>query len=322
MKPRVSVVMATYDGGRFVGAAVESVIAQTCPGVELIVCDDGSRDDTRAVLATFGERVRVLHQANAGVSAARNAAAAEAQGEFLAFLDQDDAYEPEMLERQLALLATDPDLAFVYADSLVVDQDDRVCGRRGEHLVYASGDVLVPLLAGNFVPLETLVMRLDLFRALGGFRADLKLLEDWDLCLRAARRGRAALAEGTLARYRIHDANLSHDTEALVREYSKVLDELASDRTLPAHALASVERERARRHGELAWYALKRVDLEEVRAWLAREPRARKPLKLSLLHAAARVLPVPATRALLRLLPRKRLYGVSHFPPPGAGGGE
>jgi glycosyltransferase involved in cell wall biosynthesis len=102
--PSVSVIIPTYNRARIVVKAIESVLAQTFRDFEIIVIDDGSTDDTVAVLAGFGERIRLVRQANQGVSAARNAGIRLASGKWIAFLDSDDQWHPTKLEKQLQAL--------------------------------------------------------------------------------------------------------------------------------------------------------------------------------------------------------------------------
>jgi glycosyltransferase involved in cell wall biosynthesis len=99
--PAVSVIIPTFNRANLVAGAVESALEQTVSGIEVIVVDDGSTDSTAQELARFGNRIRVLHQQNAGVSAARNAGIRAATGEWIAFLDSDDRWQPTKLERQL-----------------------------------------------------------------------------------------------------------------------------------------------------------------------------------------------------------------------------
>jgi len=111
----VSVVIPTYDRGiRMLGAAVESVLAQDVPELELIVVDDGSAEPAAPMLAQFQEQVRVHRQDNGGIGSARNAGVKLAQGEFLAFLDSDDVWVAEKLTTQLAALSADPELEAVF----------------------------------------------------------------------------------------------------------------------------------------------------------------------------------------------------------------
>ena len=112
-EPRVTVVIPTYNRAKVILRALETAFAQTYRNLEIIVVDDGSTDDTTAVLAPYWERIHYIHQSNQGASAARNRGIQEATGEFIAFLDSDDEWLPAKLERQIELLEARPDLSFV-----------------------------------------------------------------------------------------------------------------------------------------------------------------------------------------------------------------
>ena len=113
--PLVSVVVPVYDGARYLGAAIESVLAQAYRPLEVVVVDDGSRDGSAAVARAFGEPVRVCGQPHAGIAVARNTGVAHARGALLAFLDADDLWTADKLARQLAALEADPSLDLVFA---------------------------------------------------------------------------------------------------------------------------------------------------------------------------------------------------------------
>jgi len=106
----ISCVVPVYNGERFVADAVKSILAQSYRPIEIIVVNDGSTDRTADVLAEFGEQITVTHQENAGQAAARNNGIQTATGNFIAFLDADDLWEPEKLERQMSWLAEHPEL--------------------------------------------------------------------------------------------------------------------------------------------------------------------------------------------------------------------
>src|SRR5439155_23564909 len=101
-RPLISVLIACYNGGRYLAEAIESVLKQTYPRVELIVVDDGSDDDSADVARRFGSALALVSQPRAGIGAARNRAVSLATGDFLAFLDADDRFLPDKLERQMA----------------------------------------------------------------------------------------------------------------------------------------------------------------------------------------------------------------------------
>ena len=111
---RISVIMPAYNAERYVGNALDSVLAQTLPPHEIVVIDDGSTDGTPAVLETYVRRIRLLRQRNSGPSTAINRAVGLAEGDCLAFIDADDLWAPEKLEIQSAALSADSELAAVF----------------------------------------------------------------------------------------------------------------------------------------------------------------------------------------------------------------
>ena len=176
--PLVSVVMPVWNRAPGVRRAVESVQAQTLRDWELIVVDDGSTDDTSAVLeglAQFEPRLRVLHQDRGGVSAARNVAIAHARGQYVAFLDSDNSWEPEFLRVMVAVMQRDALPAAYSAMEL----------RQGKNVSYRGFDGgREHLLIGNHIDLNVLVVRTDTLSAVGGFSPDLRRTVDYDLVLK------------------------------------------------------------------------------------------------------------------------------------------
>lgn len=208
MIAKISVVIPTYNYGRFVAEAIESALGQTCSPLEVIVVDDGSTDDTETVVRAFGDRVRYIRQENAGVCAARNRGVAESTGELIAFLDADDIWEPEKLERQLARFAEDPEIGLVH------------CGARefntitGETLTllndglegWVANELLLwerPVIVG---PGGAIVVRREAFDDVGGFDPLLKVGEDWDFCYRLAMKYKIGFVPAVLINYRSHSA--------------------------------------------------------------------------------------------------------------------
>jgi len=312
--PLVSAIVAAYNGAAFLRESLDSILAQDWPRLEVIVCDDGSTDDTPAILASYGDRLHVLRQPNRGVAAARNRAAAEARGDYLAFLDQDDCWEAGMLGALVPVLEQRPELGLVYADSWVTTANGARRGRRGAFLSYAEGDVFSRLLHDNFIPIESTVFRTRVFRELGGFDEALRLLEDYELCLRISRRWRVAHHPEALARYRIHDGNLSHDIVGILREFVDVLEQVPQVfANLSDEDRATVEYEVARRCAELAWQLLRRRELGEAGAFMGRaasRPPTWLAWKVRVGQRLLTTLPEPLADRLLRMLPRRKLYGI------------
>ncbi len=121
--PAVSVIIPTYNSAHFVVEAVESVLAQTWQDLEIVVIDDGSTDETAAVMTRFGPPVRYIQQRNGGVAVARNKGIRESSGKYIAFLDADDTWLPEKLEKQIELLEKDQDARACYSAYSSVSSD-------------------------------------------------------------------------------------------------------------------------------------------------------------------------------------------------------
>lgn len=181
LPPLVTVIIATYNRSKLVADAVESVQAQTYPNVEIIVVDDGSKDDTLAVLSRFGSRIRVLSQPNGGPGAARNNGIRHASGDLVAFLDDDDTWRPNKLSVQVRLFE-DPDVHLVHAGIMFRYEDSaRDCTlMRGAHVD------LHDMLRGIILSLNTVVVRRSVFDELGVFDESFRVAEDYEFFMRVA----------------------------------------------------------------------------------------------------------------------------------------
>jgi len=226
----VSVIIPTYNHAAFLPEALESVFAQTCSPLEVIVVDDGSTDETAEVLRVYERRIRVLSQANRGVAAARNAGAAVASGELLALLDADDAWLPAKLERQVARLDSEPEIGLVHCGVAEVDGRGRqlrarLDGMEGwlstEMLLFRRGVIL----GGG----SAAVIRRATFLQVGAFDETLSTSADWDLYYRVARRYPVGFVPEVLVRYRIHSGNMHKNLDVMRREmlaaYAKAFSE-------------------------------------------------------------------------------------------------
>jgi len=243
---RVSVVIPCYNGERFIVQAVQSALGQTYRDLEVIVVDDGSKDGSAALLRAIPDsRVRVVTQANAGVSAARNAGVAVSSADYVAFLDQDDLWFPDKLARQLPIIDTAADLGLVYADCEIATDGDVVVGRVSDRAPLRRGRQFEELIVDTRVPLSTMLMRRAVFDAVGGFRPKFRYVEDLDLLLRVAARHSIDFVDAPLARYRVHAASVTRTLglEVATRELVELCEEWmardAARRPGVARALAS-----------------------------------------------------------------------------------
>jgi glycosyltransferase involved in cell wall biosynthesis len=200
---RVSGVIPVRDRAALVGRAIDSALAQQSVAFELIVVDDGSKDATPAVLAGYGERIVAVSLPPTGRSAARNAGIARARGEWIAFLDSDDAWLPDKLARQLAHHDAHPELAMSAHGLEKVFPDGRTQQAPPDPLPDDSFLALADHFA--FVP-SAVMVRADVAREVGGFDAGFDGTEDLDFALKVAARHRVAVFPDCLTRYHLHDA--------------------------------------------------------------------------------------------------------------------
>lgn len=223
MSPAVSVVMATYNYGRFLGGAVESVLGQTFGDFELIVVDDGSSDDTAAVLRPYlaDPRVRGYRLDHLGQPAAKNVGIRLARAPLIAFLDADDLWLPAKLERQLACFQADPSLGLVCARTLWIDETGIPLERKQPTLY--RGNVLDELFVDNFVCFSSAMVRAKVLHEVGLFDESLPLAIDYDLWLRVAASHRFDYVDEPLVKYRTGHASLSRRQEERLETVKRIM---------------------------------------------------------------------------------------------------
>jgi glycosyltransferase involved in cell wall biosynthesis len=218
----VTCILPVYNGERFLAEALESVLDQNVPDLDVLVVDDGSTDGTPAVLERFGSRIRVVRQENAGVSAARNRGLDEARGPFIAFQDCDDLWMPGKLERQLAALRQRPelDLCLGLVQNFWMDE------LAAEETAYRGSRFAEP--APGYL-LQAMVARRSVFDRVGRFDTSLGVGEDNDWFLRVRDAGLAdEVLPEVLVRRRLHLGNLTRkdlaSREAILRNMKASLD--------------------------------------------------------------------------------------------------
>lgn len=207
----VSVVIPTYNYGRFVEEAIRSVLVQTYSETEILVVDDGSTDGTDAIVSAYRDTVQYIKQCNMGVSAARNRGVAEANGSYIAFLDADDVWMPRKLELQLDEAEGSGKIGLVYCGMYYIDQHGRIVG---EEKCRARSDTLRSLLVeGNVITgsSSAALVPTRLIKTLGGFDMALSLSADWDMWIRIASSHRVACIAEPLLKYRIHSEAMHYD---------------------------------------------------------------------------------------------------------------
>lgn len=188
ISPLVSVIIPTYNRGQVIRRALHSVLHQTYQNLEVIVVDDGSTDDTGEIVKSFADsRVRYIrHDAKKGAPSARNTGINAARTEFIAFQDSDDEWLCDKLGKQIdAFSKAGSEVGVVYTGFLRLENNLPTYYPSG-NADMLSGNILVPLLHGNFIAMPSVLIKRECFIKVGLFDENLPRLQDWELFIRIA----------------------------------------------------------------------------------------------------------------------------------------
>ena len=186
----ISVIIPNYNTSQYLKEAISSVYNSNIKEYEIIVVDDGSTDDYLSVIKDFEhlQNFKFIRQNNAGLAAARNTGIKSAAGQYLVFLDSDDLIEEDKLQIQSNMLDENPNVDVVYSRSIFFIEDDP-SKRISTLFPCPSGIILEKLLAGNFIHVNSAMVRSSAIEKVNNFDSDLRALEEWDLWLRMATEG-------------------------------------------------------------------------------------------------------------------------------------
>ena len=231
--PRVSVVIPTFNCERFIGRTVDSALRQTYRDFEIIVVDDGSTDGTQAVLEQYGDALHYIRQANQGASAARNAALNTTTGEYIAYLDADDLWEPQKLARQVAYLDANPSCGFVHTEVAVIDEEDRVLHARFNKetkRTVPQGLCLRDILQRSHIQTLTVLERRSAFERAGKFDLRLPVAQDYLHWIQVVLQGyEIGYLPEPLGQYRWGAGSLMSSQRRLLGDFVKIYEILLGE---------------------------------------------------------------------------------------------
>ncbi len=227
--PLVSVVIPVYNGEKHLAATLDSVFAQSYQPVEVIAVDDGSTDGSAGLLASYGSRLTVLRQANAGVSVARNTGIRAARGDFLALLDQDDCWLPDKLTRQVDRFLADPDLGLVHTDVTCYHEGTQcvVAGFARPGAAQLTGRCYDRLLLGNDIVQSSVMLRRSTLDRVGLFDTEQvrgNTVQDYDLWMRLARVSSFSYVPEKLTVYRLHPQQGTWNARPFLTEQLRLVE--------------------------------------------------------------------------------------------------
>jgi len=211
--PRVSVIIPAYNAAAHLTDAVSSVLNQSFKDLEVVVVDDGSTDETPAIIDSFGDRIRHVRRKNGGVAEALNTGIALARGKYVGLLAADDLVRPGATEIQVRLLEQHPGAALLHGGAYEIDETGATLGvrqRRGPTTVIESSrEAVKRLLRGNDIVCSSVMMRRSALSEVSGFNQECMPGEDWEMWLKLAARYDLIYTSAILASYRIHSQSLT-----------------------------------------------------------------------------------------------------------------
>jgi len=303
--PRVSVIIPAFQAASYIKDTLTSVQNQTLSDIEIIVVDDGSTDETGAIvaqLASTDPRVRLISQVNAGVAAARNTGIEAASAQFVAPLDADDLWKPEKLELQLAAIQ-DPTAEYVLAYSwhVAIDEHDRIVGPF-DFRPAATGEVLAEFALQNLVGASSPLLRRSVVESIGGYDPSLRSRggqgsEDWKLFVQMAAAGPVAMVPRFLMGYRRVPGSMSRDHRAALASHVVAVSDIRAQLPqIPPRVLLWSELIHSTFMARTYWREGSRTTSTQMLAWTARRALAadklfavRAPFRAYLRMRAARV---------------------------------
>lgn len=228
IKIEISVIIATFNGFEYIKEAIDSVLSQTYKNLEIIVVDDGSTDIRLKEVLLFyisNNLIKYIYKENGGQGSARNEGIKVAQGKYIAFLDDDDYWSSDKLEKQFSLLENNPDNIVCYTDAYFIDCNGVLCNYTNKDICgnFYSGDILREIIFKNFITLSSSVVKKEVLLKNGLFNEsdDLRRLEDYDLWLRLSTLGNFCFVDEPLVFYRTKE---SLKSIVKVGEYRKILN--------------------------------------------------------------------------------------------------
>ncbi len=305
-RPTVSAVFAAYNATWCIARAIDSLLAQTVPPDEILVCDDGSTDGTPEYCETrFGDRVRVLRLPHRNAAAARTDGLAVAKGDWLAFVDADDWWTEEKLERQLAFVAKHPQVRWVSSDGDYVSAEgvvkDSWLADYFQPVRERVGDLFEPLVHRCFPLMSSMLVERGAYHEVGGMRPDITYSHDYELWLRLAARHPGGLMADKLVHYWFHPSALSRNFDARHRDNLVLMERVAAGEFRAEPELRALGAERAAGLAfDVGIAALKAGRHDEGRRFLAKARRAGPPRR-RLLATFGSLVPTPLMKPLMQM---------------------
>ncbi|ADN78359.1 glycosyltransferase family 2 protein [Geobacter sulfurreducens] len=224
--PTVSVIIPTYNGGKYICQTINSILSQEYLDYEILVVDDGSEEDMLAILSSFGDKIKYVHKKRSGPADTRNYGIRLSVGEYIAFLDHDDIWWPNKLKVQVDIMDSNPNCSLVYSYPELIDADgNKIINEPPSY--FPSGNVFYDFIKYNRITtFSATLIRRSIFEQTGLLDDSPEVLtcDDYDLWLRIADISEVIYSPGRLVQYRIHPGNLVKNYDQNLKAHIYVLN--------------------------------------------------------------------------------------------------
>ena len=224
MMPKVSIIIPTYNHKRYIRESVGSALSQTYPNIEVLVVDDGSTDQTLAVLVenAYLPRINYIYKPNGGTSSALNTGIARATGKYISWLSADDVFRPEKITRQVAKMESEPSLGLIYSSFAAIDGLGKIQYEVHSQYYEDKKEMVIKLAEGCFINGSTVMMRKSALDKVGKFDETLPQAHDHDLWFRFIHDYPIGFQDEILIEYRWHGENMSQHPDKASEERVKI----------------------------------------------------------------------------------------------------
>jgi glycosyltransferase involved in cell wall biosynthesis len=227
----VSVIIPAFNCEQYIAECIDSVLVQTFQDFEIIIIDDGSTDDTVSIISEYKyNRIKLFHQNNSGSAAARNYGVTQSSGIWIAFIDADDIWLPDKLQKQLEHCSNH---AWSHTDLFFHGSFYPKYTKATEFTSKHSGFILNNLLVENSIGTSSVLIKKEIFEDSGGFNTDLRALQDWDLWLRIAEKYQVCYVDEPLVYYRVHKSSVSRNVRKTLPYHIKLINHVFSQQRIP-----------------------------------------------------------------------------------------
>ncbi len=298
-RPTVSVLMPVYNAEKFINEAVESILNQTFSEFEFIIINDGSTDQSEAILKDFqkrDQRVKVISGPNKGYSTRLNEGLGYAKGDYIARMDADDIALPERFAKQVAFLEDHPNYVAVGSRTLLIDEEGLAIMPFSEQTSHEEIDAAHMTGRGGSISHPSVMLRRETLQSVGGYRENMEPAEDLDLFLRLAEIGKLANLPDLLLKYRLHPKSVGH-SRRLEQQKAAMIAVIEAHRrrgltppSIPPSIPDENEDSVSELHYRWTWWALGAGNVETARkhAFLALRKKPVSPQSWKVLACALR----------------------------------